>query len=75
MITNLLFKSGATAQSKPLSLMPESVTVFVGPNNAGKSQALAEIWSKSVGAEIIYKIFQNIDFIDIEEDKLKSENR
>lgn len=44
MITHLHLKSSSSAGQPPLVLeTPPSVTIFVGPNNAGKSQVLREI--------------------------------
>jgi ABC-type cobalamin/Fe3+-siderophores transport system ATPase subunit len=51
MITKISFKSGASPQSEPIELEPTSITVFVGPNNSGKSQVLIELedWSRAGG--------------------------
>src|SRR6266404_5082512 len=42
-------KAGSTLGQSPLTLDLSSVTVFVGPNNSGKSRALQEIenWARS----------------------------
>ena len=49
MIKKLLLKFGRSKEDEALSFNPGSITVFVGPNNSGKSLALREIenYSKS----------------------------
>lgn len=43
MISNLRLKFGRTPASSPQDIAVTPVTVFVGPNNSGKSKVLAEI--------------------------------
>jgi ABC-type cobalamin/Fe3+-siderophores transport system ATPase subunit len=43
MITKLKLKFGKAPGLEPISLSPNAITVFVGPNNSGKSLALREI--------------------------------
>ena len=43
MIDNILLKFGRSANKSPTSFEPTPVTVFVGPNNSGKSKILREI--------------------------------
>jgi AAA domain, putative AbiEii toxin, Type IV TA system len=43
--TGIVFKSGTTAGSQQPEIDLTPVTVFVGPNNAGKSLALTEMWT------------------------------
>lgn len=43
MINKIHFKFGTNEDTPPLSLDLSPITVFVGPNNSGKSQALNEI--------------------------------
>jgi AAA domain, putative AbiEii toxin, Type IV TA system len=43
MLKQLLFKAGSSPTQLPLSLELSPVTIFVGPNNGGKSRALIEI--------------------------------
>jgi predicted ATPase len=43
MLTSITFKSGSSPDEKPLHLELSPVTIFVGPNNSGKSRALLEI--------------------------------
>lgn len=51
MIRTIQLKAGTTADSAPLSVNLSPVTVFVGPNNSGKSMALREIeqWCTTAG--------------------------
>ncbi len=44
MIDSIRLKFGRTVSSEPVSIETTPVTVFVGPNNSGKSQILAEIF-------------------------------
>ena len=43
MLTKLTFMAGSTPQKDPLEIHLSPVTIFVGPNNSGKSRALIEI--------------------------------
>ena len=43
MLTKLTFMAGSTPQKEPLEIQLSPVTIFVGPNNSGKSRALIEI--------------------------------
>ena len=43
MITDLLLKFGSAPGVQPVQIPITPITVFVGPNNSGKSKALAEI--------------------------------
>ncbi|WLD93784.1 ATP-dependent endonuclease [Alkalihalobacillus sp. AL-G] len=45
MITKLSLKFGATSESENLEISTTPVTVFVGPNNSGKSKLLREIFN------------------------------
>ena len=45
MIDTLNLRFGSAVGEPPLSLKPNAVTIFVGPNNSGKSQLLREITS------------------------------
>jgi energy-coupling factor transporter ATP-binding protein EcfA2 len=42
-LTRVVFRAGAAEGEPPLEVEPGVVTVLVGPNNSGKSRALAEI--------------------------------
>jgi predicted ATPase len=52
MITNIAFKFGKGPGSAPEKTKLTPVTVFVGPNNSGKSKVLSEILTHCSGAEI-----------------------
>ncbi len=43
MIQSLSLKFGAVPGGAPLTIRPTPITIFVGPNNSGKSTALAEL--------------------------------
>jgi len=46
MITHLHLKNGSSPRQPKLTIeTPSSITIFVGPNNAGKSQALRELFN------------------------------
>lgn len=42
-VSKIEFRAGPSENSAPLSLKPSRVTIFIGPNNGGKSQALRDI--------------------------------
>lgn len=48
-IEQLRFSSGATKDGDALAIKPGRITLFIGPNNGGKSQALRDIASKFTG--------------------------
>lgn len=52
MLTKLTFVSGSSPQTQPLEIQLSPVTIFVGPNNSGKSRALIEIESAVKGSTI-----------------------
>ena len=43
MLTQIVLRAGSHAGAAPLRFVPGAVTVFIGPNNSGKSQALRDI--------------------------------
>lgn len=52
MITHLHLKSSSSHGQPPLVVeTPPSITIFVGPNNSGKSQALREIYTYCIQGE------------------------
>lgn len=61
MIDSISFAFGRSASASPLTLDPRPITVFVGPNNSGKSLTLREIenWCK-IGPEHQRKIIKQI---------------
>lgn len=48
LLKQLRFKNGPKPDAPPLEITPGNVTVFVGPNNGGKSSALRDITYKFV---------------------------
>ena len=42
-IKNLKFKAGRVGGADPLTLSPKHITLFIGPNNGGKSRALMDL--------------------------------
>ncbi|MBJ2153775.1 ATP-dependent endonuclease [Paracoccus sp. IB05] len=48
LLEHLIFKSGPKPESPPLEIDPGRVTVFVGPNNGGKSSALRDITNEFI---------------------------
>ena len=52
MITHLLLKTSSSPGQPPLEIETPSVTIFVGPNNAGKSQALRELFDFCVTGQL-----------------------
>lgn len=48
-VNSLKFSSGSTRDEAPLDFRPGSVTIFVGPNNGGKSTALRNIFNRCNG--------------------------
>lgn len=47
MISSIKFKTGPSPQAAPAQIEPAPITIFVGPNNSGKSRVLIELeaWS------------------------------
>jgi predicted ATPase len=75
LIRSLALKIGPSANNPNLNLKLSPITVFVGPNNSGKSKILAEIESICTRqqAQYGYNILRDIDFFpyntDIEVDE------
>ena len=62
MLKTIAFKAGSSPDQPPLTFdLEPSVTIFVGPNNAGKSTALGELTSAIAGSS-----GNIIDRIDVE---------
>ncbi len=73
MLSRIIFKSGSSPNEPSLELDLSAVTVFVGPNNSGKSRALVEIENfatKSHPGET--KLIQSIEFLKWTSDEFKS---
>lgn len=77
MLNRLLLKAGSSPTSPPLDLQLSPVTIFVGPNNGGKSRALTEIeaWvtrAQSPQGQVIDKVgFEPWTLADIEDEIAK----
>lgn len=48
LLEHMVFKNGPKPEAPPLEIAPGRVTVFVGPNNGGKSSALRDITKEFV---------------------------
>jgi predicted ATPase len=59
-IEKLEFKSGTDASASRLVVEPKKITVFIGPNNGGKSAALGEILQACANGSRPSKIFHDI---------------
>lgn len=72
MIGQITLKSGRSNGKGPQTINVAPVTVFVGPNNSGKSRALAEIFQFCRGGEIYSHniIINSIDLLAAEKDKI-----
>ncbi|AIU72329.1 hypothetical protein AT03_07965 [Hafnia alvei FB1] len=69
MLEKIIFKSGSTSSEPPLEVSLSPLTIFVGPNNSGKSRALIEIENKlSKGDEVDGDIISEITIrpLDVE---------
>lgn len=70
-VQEINFTSGATPSSSPLTLRPGRITLFIGPNNGGKSQALRDIASKFTG-HFAGIVLSSVDVAPFSEDDLDS---
>lgn len=72
MISKLVFKFGSQDSIEPLQLEPTALTIFVGPNNSGKSLILREIEQFSVaGTPGDIKALDKIDYNLPEKDEAR----
>lgn len=73
MIKNIKLKFGRVPNSGQMTVDALPITVFVGPNNSGKSQILREIHQFCVNGtqNANNKIIDNIELIGITEDKIE----
>jgi predicted ATPase len=63
MIDEILLKFGSSKNSSPLEFKPGPITVFVGPNNSGKSLILKEIEALAKGGDQAFsKIIDKLNF-------------
>lgn len=69
MISKIGLKFGATPESDNLEITTTPVTVFVGPNNSGKSKLLKEIFSYCKnGQQNAQDILADIEFKDMDQE-------
>lgn len=76
MITHLQLRLGSSLGQPPLSVeTAPSVTIFVGPNNSGKSQTLREIFSfcQSGTVNFASRIVEKLIFLDRNRDDVLKE--
>jgi len=81
MLSRLILKAGSGPSKPPLDFALSPVTVFVGPNNGGKSRALMEIETWVTRAQppegvVIDKVLFDpweLDALETELDKIKAE--
>ncbi len=72
MINVITLKFGKNASNPPETLNTTPITVFVGPNNSGKSLALSEINSFCRSADMAdAKIIQDITFVESPPDTIE----
>lgn len=60
-LSKLQFRAGAAPGETPLVLSPGTVTIFVGPNNAGKSLSLREIEAWCLGKDVDRKVIESVE--------------
>lgn len=73
MIKNIKLKFGRAPNSGQMTVDALPITVFVGPNNSGKSQILREIHQFCINGtqNVNNKIIDNIELTGIAEDKIE----
>jgi ABC-type cobalamin/Fe3+-siderophores transport system ATPase subunit len=75
MIDNIKFKFGNTVGQQELEIEVTPITVFVGPNNSGKSRVLIEIerYCRRISGQSNDLIIDKIIFTPYTEDEIKKE--
>ncbi|MBP6793721.1 MAG: ATP-binding protein [Saprospiraceae bacterium] len=75
MIKSLRLQFGSSPGEEKLIIETTPVTIFVGPNNSGKSKLLTEIqlFSKSGTKNHTFKLIDDIDFFNLNGDQLDKE--
>lgn len=68
MISKITLKFGSTPESKKLEIQATPITIFVGPNNSGKSKILKEIYSfcREGHEDTQDVILDGIDFMNVD---------
>lgn len=70
-VERLKFKVGIDAASPPLSVEPQRVTVFIGPNNGGKSASLRELHHSLTTGQDLNRIFSEIAHEQLTEEQIQ----
>lgn len=71
MIDEITLKFGGSLNSEPLTLKSPKVTVFVGPNNSGKSQLLKDILAICQNGRTVNTVLiDNLNFSSYSQDEL-----
>jgi energy-coupling factor transporter ATP-binding protein EcfA2 len=75
MIESITFQFGTGAGRPKLTMPAAAVTVFVGPNNGGKSQALVEIerYCRNPQNQIAQLVIDSINFSSISQQRMEAE--
>ncbi len=74
MLTAITLKAGSSPGKAPLSFKLAPVTVFVGPNNSGKSRALIEIEAWVTNAQPpACQVIQNVEFATWDQKEFETE--
>lgn len=73
MIDKLTLRSGQTGAVAPLQFPMSSVTIFVGPNNSGKSVVLREIelYLRNPEHGTRTLVFDSLELSALQEDEIK----
>lgn len=61
MIENISLKNGPSGTDEPIIINKPTLTVFLGPNNSGKSRVLTEIYHLIIKSRIEEKILDDIE--------------
>jgi len=66
MFSTIHLKASPTAGTKHTEFTPSPLTVFIGPNNSGKSLLLRELNNFCTGNRAATKLLENVQFLPIE---------
>ena len=72
MIKSITFKSGPKINYHDFEIQISPITIFIGPNNSGKSKILFEIayYCQSAAKDDNFKIIQDVNFLEYAEEEL-----
>ncbi len=75
MINRLYLNSGTTPSSAPLEFDTVPITVFVGPNNSGKSKILEEIehYCRTGGNQTNFRVLDHLDFTSTSHEEVEAD--